>query len=191
MVLPQGLGIIDATKHAGDPPHQKPEGVLHQQHQAGGHAQVAVHGVEVAGGPLPDFVGLDDQDAGGEKDKGQQVERGVGAGPGGLVGGVRSRLQDEDGLGQDEDAGGLEQRVRAEERDQGPVLEGGGPDEGDEQDGARLGEPARSWVVGGDLLANHPAAMHTVDIAIVEAGVPGEMPYRCRDCGISTRLVSA
>lgn len=60
-----------------------------------------------------------------------------------LVGGP-GRLEDEDGLGQGEDAGRLEEGVGAEEGDQGRVAEDGGPDEGDEEDGAELGKPAGS-----------------------------------------------
>lgn len=149
VVPPQSLCIVDTAKHAGHAPHQEAKDVLRQQHEAGGDAQVAVGGVEVAGGALPDLVGLDDEHAGGEEEEGQQVEGGVGAGAGGLVGRARGRLEDQDGLGQDEDAGRLEERVRAEERDQRPrVLEGGGPYQGDEQDRAGLGETACPWVVG-------------------------------------------
>lgn len=58
-----------------------------------------------------------------------------------LAGGPRW-LEYEDGLCQDEHADALEERVRAEERDEGRVLKNGGPDEGDEQQGAALSQPA-------------------------------------------------
>ena len=58
-----------------------------------------------------DLVRLDDADAGGEEDKGEQVQRGVGAGAGDLVLGCAGGLEDQDGLGEGEDAEGLEERV--------------------------------------------------------------------------------
>lgn len=54
-------------------------------------------------------------------------------------------MKDEDGLCQGKDAGGLEERVRAEEGDQWGIAENGGPDEGHEEEGAELSEPAGSW----------------------------------------------
>lgn len=90
------------------------------------------------------FVRLDNQHPGRENNEGQKVERGVGAGANHLLAGRPCRLEDEDGLCQDEHAEALEERVRAEERDEGRVLEDGGPDEGDEQDGAALSQPAGS-----------------------------------------------
>lgn len=68
---------------------------------------------------------------------------GAGAGDFGL--GRRGRLQDQDGFGQGEDAEGLQERVRAEERDEGILTEDAGPDVGDEEYGAALGEPAGAW----------------------------------------------
>lgn len=88
------------------------------------------------------FVRLDNQHTGRENDKGQEVERSVGAGANDLLASGPRRLEDEDGLCQDEHADALEERVRAEERNEGRVLKDGGPDEGDEQDGAALSQPA-------------------------------------------------
>lgn len=66
----------------------------------------------------------------------------MGAGADGLLTGGPRRLEDEDSLCEDKYANALEERVRAEERDEWWVLKDGGPDEGDEQDGAALGQPA-------------------------------------------------
>lgn len=66
----------------------------------------------------------------------------MGAGADDLLAGGPRRLEDEDGLCQDEHANALEERVWAEERDERRVLEDSGPDEGDEQEGAALGQPA-------------------------------------------------
>lgn len=88
------------------------------------------------------LVRLDDQYAGRENNEGQEVERGVGAGADDLLAGGPRRLEDEDGLCQDEHADALEERVWAEERDERRVLEDGGPYEGDEEEGAALGQPA-------------------------------------------------
>lgn len=67
MVLPHLLGAVDAAKHARDAPHGEPDDVLQRQDDARRYAEVAVHRVEVAVGPLLDLVGLDEQDAGGEE----------------------------------------------------------------------------------------------------------------------------
>lgn len=68
----------------------------------------------------------------------------MGAGADDLLAGGPRRLQNEDGLCQDEHADALEERVWAEERNERWVFEHGGPDEGDEQDGAALSQPART-----------------------------------------------
>lgn len=73
----------------------------------------------------------------------------MGAGADDLLASGPGRLEDEDGLCQDEHANALEERVRAEERDEGRVLEDGGPDECDEQDGAALSQPAGTCRFGG------------------------------------------
>lgn len=65
-----------------------------------------------------DLVRLDDADARPEQQEGQQVEAGMDAGALDLLVGGPRRLQDQDRLGEDEDAGGLQQRVRAEQRQQ-------------------------------------------------------------------------
>lgn len=152
VVLPDALGAVDAAEGGRHGPHEQADDVLQQQDDAGGDAEVAVHAVEVARGPLADLVGLDEQHAGGEEDEGEQVQPGVPAGAAGLVGGGPRRLQDEDGLGQGEHAEGLEQRVGAEEGDEGRVGEDAGPDEGDEEEGADLGEPASTCGGGGKVL---------------------------------------
>ena len=66
----------------------------------------------------------------------------MGAGADDLLAGGPRRLEDEDGLCEDEYADALEERVRAKERNERWVLRDGGPDEGDKQDGAALGQPA-------------------------------------------------
>lgn len=142
VVLPDGLGLVDAAKHAGDPPHQKADEVLDQQDDAGGDAQVAVDAMKVAAGSLSELVGLDDDDAGGEEEEGEEVEDGVEAGARDLFVGGPGGLEDQDGLGEEEDTGGLEERVWTEEGDKGWVVEDGGPDKSDEEEGAELGEPA-------------------------------------------------
>lgn len=63
----------------------------------------------------------------------------MGAGADDLLAGGPCRLEDEDRLCQDEHADTLEERVGAEEGDERRMLKDGGPDEGDEQDGAALG----------------------------------------------------
>lgn len=78
----------------------------------------------------------------------------MGAGADDLLAGGPGRLEDEDGLCQDEHANALEERVRAEERDEGWVLEDGGPDECDEQDGAALSQPAGSCRFGGSPVSS-------------------------------------
>lgn len=88
------------------------------------------------------LVRLDNQHPGRENNEGQEVERGVGAGAYDFLASGPRRLEYEDGLCQDEHADALEERVRAEERDEGRVLEDGGPDKGDEQEGAALSQPA-------------------------------------------------
>lgn len=77
VVFPHSFCVVDATKHAGDAPHQEADNVLREQDEARGDAQVAVDAVEVAVGPLLDLVGLDDEHAGAEEEETQQVERGV------------------------------------------------------------------------------------------------------------------
>lgn len=153
MILPHALGILDAAIQRRDAPHGKADDILQQQHDARRDAQVAVHGVEVAGGPLLDLVGLDEQHAGGEEQEGEQVEGGVGARAELLVLGAGGGLEDEDGFGQGEDAQGLEQRVRAEERDEGRLAEDAGEDVGDEEERAGLGEPAGA--LGGRMSVLH------------------------------------
>lgn len=66
----------------------------------------------------------------------------MGAGANDLLASGPGGLEDEDGLCQDEHADALEERVWAEERNERGVLEDSRPDEGDEQDGAALGQPA-------------------------------------------------
>lgn len=144
VVLPHLLGILDSAKHTGDPPHQEPDEVLRQQHKARGDAQVPMDAVEVRVGPLLDFVGLDDEHARAEEEEAQQVERGVQTGADFLLVGGPGRLEDQDGLGQSENAGGLEEGVRTEEGYQGRIAEDGGPDKGDKEEGAELSEPAGS-----------------------------------------------
>jgi hypothetical protein len=63
----------------------------------------------------------------------------VGAGAYDLLTGGPGRLENKDCLCQDEHADALEERVGAEEGDEWWMLEDGGPNEGDEQDGAALG----------------------------------------------------
>lgn len=142
VVLPDGPGPVLAAEGGRDGPHEEADDVLQQQDGGGGDAEVAVGAVEVARGPLTDLVGLDEEDAGGEEEEGDEVQDGMPAGAAGLLGGGPGGLQDEHGLGEGEHAEGLEERVRAEERDQGRVAEDAGPDEGDEEDRAGLGEPA-------------------------------------------------
>lgn len=63
----------------------------------------------------------------------------MGAGADDLLASGPGRLENQNGLGQDEHAGTLEERVGAEEGDERRMLKDGGPDEGDKQDGAALG----------------------------------------------------
>lgn len=128
VVLPDLLGIVDAAQHARDAPHGKANNILQGQDNAGRDAEIAVHGVEVAGGTLLDLVSLDDEDAGGEEQEREQVEGGVVAGANDFFFGRPGRLEDEDGFGEGEHACGLEKRVWAEERDKRRVAEDGGPD---------------------------------------------------------------
>lgn len=151
VVLPHALCLFDSAKHARDPPHGEPDRILQRQHDARCDAQVAMYGVEVAGGALLDLVGLDEQDAGGEERKGEQVEGGVVARADELFLGGPGRLEDQNGFGEGEHAGGLEERVWAKERDEGRVAKDRGPDEGCEQDAASLGEPAGPCGGGGGV----------------------------------------
>lgn len=144
VVLPHSLGVVHATKHAGDAPHEEADQVLRDQDQARHDAQVAMDAVEVRAGTLLELVGLNEQPAGGKAEKAEQIERGVEAGARLLFLGGPGGLQDENGLGEGQDAGGLQERVRAKEGDQGRVGEDGGPDERDEEDGAELREPGSS-----------------------------------------------
>jgi hypothetical protein len=89
------------------------------------------------------FVDLDDGGAGDEEAEGEQVQQEVGA----LTLGFGARggggLEDQDCLEDGEDAEGLEEGVRRDKRE-GWVGEDGGPDYGEEEDGAELGEPGGS-----------------------------------------------
>lgn len=80
-----------------------------------------------------DLVVFDDDEAGEEREHGGAVEDGVDVCAGAFLGGGVGRLQDQDRLGCEEDAGAVEEGVGGEE-DEG-VDEDGGPDCGCELGG--------------------------------------------------------
>ena len=128
VVPPQRPGSGVAAEHGGHGPHEEAEEVLQQQQGARGDAEVGVRTVEVRG-PVGALVGLDHGDARGEEQEGDEVEGRVGAGADQLALGGARRLEDQDGLRDGEDAEGLEERVRRDEREEG-VEEDAGPDDG-------------------------------------------------------------
>lgn len=134
MILIHAPGPLLTPKDAGDSPHGETEAILADERDDRDDAQIGVDGVKVRV-MVDRLVGLDDGHAGKEEEEGEQVERSVGAGAEAF--GLRGpgRLDDEDGEGEGEDAKGLEEGVRGDERDE-RVEEDACPDDGDEEDGA-------------------------------------------------------
>lgn len=90
------------------------------------------------------LVCFDDGYAGDEGQKRQEVERGVNALSGTLVGRSGCRLEDQDRLDEQEGSQGLEEGVRGDERAE-LVQEDGGPGGHKEEEGAKLREPGSYW----------------------------------------------
>lgn len=115
---------------------------LHGQQHVRGEAHAAVGRGEVDGA-VRELVVLDDQEAGDEGVGGEEDEREVGEGAAALLGRGVGRLQDQDGLRGEQDAGRVEQRVPGEEGER--VQEDAGPDEAEKDEDADLGDEGGAW----------------------------------------------
>lgn len=108
VVLVDFLGVVDATEQGRDVVLGDSDDGLEEEEDVGDEAKDGVRGLEVVAA-VGDFVVFDHDEGGDEGEDRGQVEDGVEVGALFLLLGRVGRLQEEDGLGGEEDAGGIEE----------------------------------------------------------------------------------
>ena len=137
MVLVDRLGVIHATIEAREVVLRYTYQCLQHEKNIRNQPQNRVRRDEMPVSAIGDFVVLDDDEAGEEGEDGGDVQDGVDVcALMFLLGGMR-RLEDEDGLGSKEDAGGVKERVCGEDVER--VEEDAGPDGGGKLWGVSFG----------------------------------------------------
>lgn len=137
MVFPDRFRIGLAAVELGRCPHGEADQILYQDDNGRDDAKVGVNGVEVVE-LVDNLVVLDDDNAGHEEEKPEEVERGVNPLSDPLLVRRMGRLKNQDRLHQRQDSEGLGQGMAGEKDDR--LGQDADPDNDEEQDDASLGE---------------------------------------------------
>lgn len=108
MVLPHRLGLVHAAIHVGKPVLRNADKRLQDQQHVEDYSEDVVRGAKVRA-VVVEFVVLDDDQPRNERQQADAVKERVQLRAARLLGGRGGRLQDEDGLGRQEQAGGVEE----------------------------------------------------------------------------------
>lgn len=138
-----GLGRVDAAVHAGEEVQGEAHECLDKQQDVRDQAQDGVRRLKVRPG-MGEFVHLDNNEGGDESVHGKAVDRGVDESAATLLCRSVGRLEDEDGFGDAEEAGGVEEGVCREENE--GADEDVGPDGSHQQEDASLCEDRGAWM---------------------------------------------
>ena len=108
MILPHRLRVLHAPVHGREVVLRDAHDGLDEEDDVGDEAKDGVRGLEVRAG-VGDLVVFDDDEAGEEGEDGGAVQEGVDGGALAFLGRGVGWLEDEDGLGGEEDAGRVEE----------------------------------------------------------------------------------
>lgn len=194
VVLVQALGPGRAAVDPGREQRREADEALHAHEDVRGEPEDGVRGLEVVRRRGLELVVLDEDEAGREGEEARVVERGVRVGGAGLGGGLRGGggLQDEDRLGEEQQAGCVEELRGRRGRRSVSCWDVSG------RGGGRASEGATHRVRGeqDDVLAQHfqPHVAHQRPDADLRDAGPAEdevLPYPCGGVFLGVAVAAA